>query len=224
MQADKISLNDWHRVLIGNVPVSFFVEALLRTAIVYLILMISMRLLGKRMAGQLSKNEMISLTTLAAAVGIPIQAPERGILPAFIIAVIVVVTGRGISSWSARNQKFESLSQDKLSMLVKDSVLQMDNLRETKITRERLFSYLRSQSIVHLGQVKRTYLEAGGYFTCIRNDEPCPGLSVLPVWDIDFIKQQSFTNEMVCTNCGQKIQSSGKCPDCGSNKAESAMA
>src|SRR3954462_15615899 len=100
MSADDVKPYDLYRILIGEVPWSFLIEVIFRTAFIFLILLISMRLLGKRMAGQLNKNELIALSTLAAAIGVPIQAPDRGLLPALLIATVVFVVGRMISRFS----------------------------------------------------------------------------------------------------------------------------
>ncbi len=215
MKSEEIKLDDLWRILVGEVPGSFFVEVIIRTAFIYIILMVSMRLLGKRMAGQLNKIEMISLTTLAAAVGVPLQAPDRGLLPALIIAIIVVLSGRLISALAFRSASFERLSQDTLTVLVKDSVLQLDQMKRVKITRDRLFAFLRSNNITHLGPVKRVYLEAGGFFTLVEDTSTRPGLIILPQWDVELISELHSVNALVCARCGNtKGMGSGVCNVC----------
>ena len=77
MQPQEIHLADWQRIFVGQVPGSFYLEVILRTAVVYAILQISMRLMGKRMASQLSRTEMVAMVAMAASIGIPIMAPDR---------------------------------------------------------------------------------------------------------------------------------------------------
>src|SRR4051812_26248520 len=110
MKAEDIHLGDWGRILMGQVPATFFVEAFIRVFFIYLILTVSMRLMGKRMASRISRNELVAMVTMAAAIGIPIQSPDRGLLPAVIIAVLVVLIERGIAAWAFNNQKFEKIS------------------------------------------------------------------------------------------------------------------
>jgi len=81
MKPEEIHLKDWLRILIGEEPISFLLELIIRAAVVYLVLMLSMRLMGKRMSSQLSRNELATLVSLAAAVGVPMMAPDRGLLP-----------------------------------------------------------------------------------------------------------------------------------------------
>jgi len=218
MQPEEIHITDYWRILFGHVPWAFLIEAVLRTIFVFALLITSMRLLGKRMAAQLTKNEMIAMTSLAAAIGVPIQAPDRGLLPPIIIAMIVVVIGRLVSQWACKNPRFESLSQDKMATLVIDSVLQMDTLRKTTITRERLFAHLRSKGFLQLGEVNRVYFEAGGFFTIVRHDKPKPGLKLIPEWDGEFVREQCRHDDTeVCAVCNH-VHDSAVCPNCDGKK------
>jgi uncharacterized membrane protein YcaP (DUF421 family) len=204
MKPEDIHINDWQRMLIGNVPGGFYLEVIFRTGVIYLILMVSMRLMGKRMASQLSRNEMIAMVSLAAAIGVPLQSPERGILAAVVIAAIVVTVQQLLAGKISEDEKFETLTQGNVTVLIEDGHLNLENMKESGVTRERAFSQMRNNGIKHLGQVKRLYFEAGGAFSLIRNREVGPGLGVLPDYDEKFKQQEyRFTEELVCKNCGQ---------------------
>ena len=219
MKPDEISLADWQRIFIGKVPGLFYVEVIIRTTVVYLILMASMRLMGKRMAAQLSRTEMVAMASLAASIGIPIMAPDRGLVPAVISAIVIVTGERIISRIAAKNEKAEVLFEDELDVLVENSVLKLDTMLHCRITRERMMAQLRSEGLYHLGSVKRVYLEANGSFSLVENPEPTPGLSVLPEWDTKFrSRQKTVPNVWVCTNCGHRHPSDDHrkeaCPNC----------
>ncbi|MCX6216803.1 YetF domain-containing protein [Spirosoma sp.] len=229
MKKEDIFLSDWLRILVGEVPGTFYIEILIRAAAVYLILVVSMRLMGRRMASRLSRNEMAAMVSLAAAVGIPILDAQRGLLPVVVIALVVVFTQRFISYWAAKNEKFEGLTQGISSTLVENSVIQLASLSESRVTRELLFAQLRSGGIIHLGQVKRLYMEANGAFTLIKDPKPRPGLSLIPVWDDDFANQQpKAPHECVCFRCGylQKPldQTADVCPNCSHHQWVQALA
>ncbi len=203
MKPEDIQFGDWHRMFLGDVPGSFFIEVIFRTIVIYAILMISMRLMGKRMAASLGRIEMISMISLAAAIGIPLQSPDRGLVPAVIIAIIVVFTQQFIAKKSTQSERFEEITQDNIGVLVEDGRLNLDIMKKTRITRERVFGQLRYKEVNQLGEVKRLYLEANGTFTYIENIKPKPGLSILPSWDTEFKKRVSKdSTEMVCNHCG----------------------
>ncbi|QJW89539.1 hypothetical protein HNV11_09185 [Spirosoma taeanense] len=75
MKPEEIHLNDWVRILIGEVPGTYFIEIVIRIAFVYLLLSVSMRLMGKRMAAQMNRNELAAQVSLAAAIGMPVWRP-----------------------------------------------------------------------------------------------------------------------------------------------------
>lgn len=223
MKPEEIHLKDFYRIFVGEVPGSFYIELLLRTIVVYAILMISMRLMGKRMSAQLGRNEMAALVSLAAAIGVPLQAPDRGLIPAIIIAFVIIFFQILISKYATLNQRFEQLTQDDFSILVEDSRMNLDKMIDTRISRERLFAQLRSSGITHLGLVKRLYLEANGSFTLVRNTEQQPGLNILPEKDPEYASEvHKSSGYQTCYTCGYIDKSAIKvgyeCPHCKKNK------
>lgn len=223
MKPEDIKLTDWMRWLVGDVPASFYLELIIRAVFIYLLLMVSMRLLGKRMSSQLGRNDLIAMVTLAATIGIPLQAPDRGLLPAIIIAVIVVLVSRWIAAKALSNEKFESFSQGNLSILVKDAVMDLTEMKKVRVTRERLVAQLRYGGIKQLGEVKRLYMEANGSFTITTNQESKPGLFIIPRWDDELYQRFERSDEfLTCENCGFTRQKpfepeSTKCERCGHN-------
>lgn len=220
MKTEKIQFSDLQRILIGEVPVSFYLELIFRAAFIYILLMISMRLMGKRMSSQISRNEMAAVVALAAAVGIPLMNPDRGVLPGVIIAGVIVCFQIVIAILSSRNEKFETLTQDNLETLITDGVMNLDGMRKTRITRERLFAQLRSLGQTNLGAVKRLYLEANGLFSIVAQDNPKPGLSLIPDQDVEFVNKINVrTAQCVCGHCGFLENETNKshipCSNCG---------
>ncbi|WP_134092032.1 DUF421 domain-containing protein [Olivibacter sp. XZL3] len=215
MKKEDIQLGDWMRVFIGEAPGVFFIEIILRTIVIYAVLMIAFRLIGSRMATQLSRTEQASLVTLAAAIGVPIQSPERGILPAVIIAIVVVFFGRLIARKASQDEKFESLSQGNIATLIENGVLCVKTIKRATLTRERIFAELRSEQIVHLGQVKRLYIEPNGSFTLIENEGDDPGLSIIPEIDLAFLNRFKVATKLVCANCGLQKGEDQACKNCG---------
>jgi uncharacterized membrane protein YcaP (DUF421 family) len=223
MKPEDIKLSDFHRILIGEIPASFFIELIFRALIVYTLLIVSMRLMGKRMSAQISRNEMAAVVSLAAAVGIPLMNPDRGILPPFVITFVIVIFTNYISKRTAKDEKFESFTQDDYGVLVMDGVLNLSVMERTRVTRERLFAQLRMLNKTHLGAIKRLYFEANGMFSLVDEPNPGPGLSILPD-DIDpefSAKKLKMTDAFVCRRCGKLAEgmvasTRTKCPKCKS--------
>ena len=162
---------------------------------------------------------MIALFSLAAAIGVPLQAPDRGLLPAVIIAIVVVVVGRLVSIWASNSEKFQSIAEDEYTSLVLVGTILMHKLKRTRVTVERLLAQLRGEGIRHLGEVKRLYFEANGSFSLVKEEQPQPGLVIIPPFDHELLQVQKQADQMVCRRCGHKqAQQEKKCPNCGNEQ------
>ncbi|MGI4870262.1 MAG: YetF domain-containing protein [Janthinobacterium lividum] len=221
-------ITDYLRILMGGVPWSFLLEASIRLVLLYLLLLTGLRLMGKRMAGQLSRTELAALVSLAAAIGIPILSADRGLLAPIIIASVVVLLQRLVVHQAARHPRVEQALQGNLTTVVADGVLQLPRMEEAVLSQERLFAQLRGESLEHLGQVRRLYMEANGTFSLVEEDQPKPGLSLIPGWDKDFRQvQPAAPGQFACCKCGQVAPAAQApttaCPSCGQHNWEPAV-
>jgi uncharacterized membrane protein YcaP (DUF421 family) len=222
MKPEEINLKDWLRILIGEVPFTFLLELVIRAAVVYLILMISMRAMGKRMSSQLSRNELAALASLAAAVGVPMMSPDRGLLPAFVIALVLIGVERFVAARAFKSEAFESFAQGQISTLVKDGIIDVAVLQSVSLSRERLMAQLRSVGVTQMGMVKRFYMEANGAFSLVKNPDPVPGLPTLPGSDDKLTSCFKYEPGMVvCGFCAytaeKQLSETDACPNCGKN-------
>ncbi|MCC9167701.1 DUF421 domain-containing protein [Pontibacter harenae] len=222
MNSTDAELWDWMRILLGSSPPIFLIEVIIRVSFIYLLLMVSMRIMGKRMSALISRNEMIAMVSLAAAVGLPMQDPNQGLIPAVIVAIIVIGVQRIISTNTMKSAKFESLVVGSINALAQDGCLQLKNMERSKITRERLLTEFRNKEVTNLGKVQRAYLEANGSFTIYLydEDEEREGLCILPDWDKEFLHELTVTDDFfACGSCGNVVQSQNKpeqtCDNCG---------
>jgi uncharacterized membrane protein YcaP (DUF421 family) len=218
MGKEDIHIEDFSRIFMGDIPWVFYIEVVLRALFIYLLLMTALRSMGPRMAATLSRTELVAMVSLAAAVGMPLLSPERGLLPGAIIAIVVVCIERFISYRVFKSTTFETIIEDKVATLVEDNVLQLDVMKETRITREFLFAQLRSREIMHLGEVKRFYIEANGAFTLVKEKKAKHGLSIIPECDPELYQEQESSDKvLVCKKCGYARSGAllqGNCEKC----------
>lgn len=208
---------DWHRIFIGEVPGTFFIEVIIRTVIIYFILITAIRLMGKRMALQLNVTEMTAMVTLAAAIGVPMQAPDKGVLPAVVIALVVVFCERILSKWARDHQQFEKIIHGDINVLIEDAVINFECLQHVGMSKELVMEQVRAHGLDHLGKVKRMYMESSGAFSIVKEEEGRPGLSVIPADDANYWQEQEFSLVRVCGNCGNLKQGQPEesaCPAC----------
>lgn len=209
MNKDDIKLTDWGRIFLGDVPPEFILEVIIRMCFIYIILVVSLRLLGRRMEAMLSRGEMVTLVTLGASVGVAIHTPERGLLPS--VTVILVIIGlQALQAYiTSQNSKAERVLLDQISTLVENGSLMLDEMKKSRITHERLFSALRLKGLINLGSIQRVYFESKGVFSIISysDENERPGLCLLPEADTDFRNEIKYDeNFIACRNCGNTVE------------------
>jgi uncharacterized membrane protein YcaP (DUF421 family) len=223
----NITLWDWKRILIGEAPVEFMLEVFIRTFVIFIILLIAMRILGKKMKAGSSILEMGVMIVLGALVSAPMQAPEKGFLPFLVILICLVIFRNGQSKLNVKYTRSELLIAGDVSLLIKDGILNIKELEKAAISRTILFTQLRSNGFRSLGEIKRTYLESSGKFSIFKNKEPKPGLSVLPGNDKQLFDEIKKTKEFIsCTSCGytkKPAEEESTCPECGNKKWDYSM-
>jgi uncharacterized membrane protein YcaP (DUF421 family) len=226
LEKEDIHLDDIKRILIGNAPPEFLLEVLLRSVCVYLVVLIVVRLLGKRMSGQVTITEMAVFIMLGAIIGSPMQIPDRGIVMGIVILLCTLLFVRLVNRLNCKNENLEKVTQGQVKMLVKNGVLQLDRMAEDRISPAQLFARLREQEIYQLGEVKRVYLEASGTFSIYKNEKSTAGLAVFPPDDQEVLQQfeHGVGGLKACKHCGKVSAAETKvCPVCHKNEFTAAV-
>ncbi len=228
MKPDEIHLHDWARILVGEVPASFYLEAIIRVVAIYLLLMVAMRLMGNRMGKVLTRNEMVAMVSLAGANGVALMAPDRGLLPVVVVAAVIIGYQQLIARYAFRHPRFEALVLDDVSVLVEDGCLRLGSLAGNGLSRERFLAHLRKSGLRNLGAVRRVYFEACGEFTIFRFAEARAGLSIVPLQDAALREEQEkAAGQFACLSCGHVVPAeeapATRCPRCQQQQWQPAV-
>ena len=230
MENKDLRPDDWGRIFLGEVPPEFLLEAMIRMTCIYIVLVVALRVMGRRMEAMLSRGEMVSLVTLGASVGVAIHTPERGLLPSALVILIILGMQLLQALLTSRNSRMEKALLDEITTVVVAGRLQLPEMKKSRITRERLFAALRFKGIKNLGTVERVYFEAKGVFSIVafadRKDRR--GLCILPDSDQKFRQELAFDAHcFACRACGNldaSIDSQTlQCTRCGKSEWEEAL-
>ena len=85
MDASNLSVFDWHRLFIGDLTPWFLAEVAFRTVFMFGWLLLMIRWIGKRGAGQFSILELSIIVALGSAAGDPMFYPEVPLLHAMLV-------------------------------------------------------------------------------------------------------------------------------------------
>lgn len=146
----------------GEEPWTFLWETALRTCVMFLVILLGLRLLGKRGIKQLSVFELGVIIGLGSAAGDPMFYKDVGLLPSILVFVIVVLLYRLITQLINRSRRIEQLVEGAPRMVVKDGRFIVENFRKEPIALDELFAQLRLNHIEHLGQVREATVETNG--------------------------------------------------------------
>jgi len=217
MAKEEIEPFDWKRILFGDTPVEFMIEVFFRTLIIYLALLIVLRLMGKRMDGQLGIAEFAVMLTFGAIVSAPMQMPDRGLLVGMVAMLCMLIFERGVNWLAVKNKKVQEAIQGTPSILIKDGILQLDEMQRTRLSKQNIFAALRTKQILNLGNVKRLYFEACGLINVYQQESPTPGLAILPADEMKFTRErmQRVEGKIACENCGNVNGSEKRESTCG---------
>lgn len=142
-----------------------------RSIVLYIIVLMVMRLMGKREIGQLQPFELaiaIMIADLAAVpmaeTGIPIS---NGIIPILGLLVMHLI----ISFLNLKSMKIREILCGKPAILIYRGKIDEKVLKKERFTLNELQERLRSSNVVNLGDVEYAILETSGQVTVIQKPE-----------------------------------------------------
>ena len=139
----------------------------LRTAAIYLVILIGLRLAGKREIGQMTVFDLVVLLLIANAVQNAMVGPDTslagGVLAAFVLLVLNAVVARLRLRWP-RLRRFVEGSP---TLLVLHGELIADHLRREGLDEETLEAALREHGVADLSDVEMAVLEIDGSISVV---------------------------------------------------------
>jgi uncharacterized membrane protein YcaP (DUF421 family) len=218
---------DINSLLFGNEDSTFLIETGIRTTVMFLVILIGLRLLGKRGIHQLSVFELGVIIGLGSAAGDPMFYKDVGLLPSILVFIIVVTMYRFVTYLISKNDKFETLVEGRARYILRKGRI-LEAFKNQPIAREELFATLRQNHITHLGQVESAIIEADGQISIFfyPDEEVKHGLPILPRENEDCLRAVKGDGIYACCSCGstQKFVSSAEftCKECRHNTCVAA--
>jgi uncharacterized membrane protein YcaP (DUF421 family) len=219
-----IKVFDWRRVFLEyETPIEFFSEIALRTAIMFVVTIILLKMLNKRGIKQLSVFELAILIGLGSATGDPMFYHNIPILHGLLVIVVVIILYKLFTFVGTKSKRLQIFLEGKAKCLIEDGKIVHDEYKRINLPLDKFFGELRQESVDHLGQLRKVYIETSGelsiYF--FEDDQVKPGLPIYP--DMLHSPLTRIENEgaFACIFCGniQELLPADevKCKVCASN-------
>lgn len=215
---------DWKGLLLGTEEWYFLLETSLRTLIMFVVILIGLRLLGKRGIKQLSVFELVVIIGLGSAAGDPMFYKDVGILPALIVFLMIIGLYKIVIYTIGKNKKFEILVEGKSVCLIKSGAFSIENFKKEALGEDEFFSELRMQSVSQLGQIEEAIVESSGNISIFyyADEDVKYGLPVMPGALNTCIQTIQEPGYYSCVFCGytEKLEPVKEvmCPTCKKKK------
>ena len=186
----------------------------------FVVILASLRLLGKRGVKQLSVFELVVIIGLGSAAGDPMLYKDVGILPALIVFVLIIGLYKIVVYFIGKNKKFEILVEGKSVCLIKEGVFSIENFKKEALGEDEFFSELRLHSVSQLGQIEEAIVESSGSISIFYypDEDVKYGLPIMPDALGHSMETIQVPGNYSCTFCGytEKLNPVTKisCPTC----------
>lgn len=154
----------------------------IRTVILYALIVVLMRLTGKRQIGQLELTELVTAFMISELAANPISNNSIPIAYGIIPAVTLVCLEVFLSYISVKSKKFRKLITGNALALVKKGKIDCKTMNTARITADELLSAARCAGVRGLSEVAYAFLEPNGTISVIpKSAESPPSASDLGV-------------------------------------------
>ena len=147
------------------------IRIICNTVVVYAVLMLLMRLTGKRQLGELELSELIVTILISEVASQPLQDPDVSLLRAFAPVLALMGIEYLLSAAAMKSVRFRAVLAGKPALLVVRGRIDQTQMRKNRITPDELAEALRDEGILDMNDVEFAILETNGRLNII----PTPG-------------------------------------------------
>ena len=149
----------------------------LRTTVIYGIVLLGVRLSGKREVGQMTPFDLTLLLLLSNAVQNAMTGPDTSLLGGVAAACTLLLLNYLIADLSGANRRFRRFIQGQPSLLVHDGTVIESHMAKEHVSMDELQRAMREHGISDFHQVALAVLEVDGSISFLKYDDIQPTAS-----------------------------------------------
>ncbi len=155
----------------GGVAVAL---AVIRTAMFYVVLMISMRLMGKRQLGDVEPAELVITMLISEVASMPLQDADVPVIRSIVIIAVLVCLEIIMSAVSMKSMFFRHFFQGRYSILVENGKMNQQEMFKLHLTVDELLEELRQNGAVSVDEVRLCVMETSGRMSVLLKEDTPP--------------------------------------------------
>lgn len=149
-------------------------EIFIRTVLVYGVVLLGVRLSGKREVGQMTPFDLVLLLLISNSVQNAMTGPDTSVLGGVVAAATLLILNYFVAEFSGGNRRFRKLIQGQPTLLVHDGQIIPGHMAKEHVSMDELQRALREHSIGTYHDVALAVLEVDGSISCLKYDEIQP--------------------------------------------------
>jgi uncharacterized membrane protein YcaP (DUF421 family) len=159
----------WHDLLVPGLPI---LEKILRPAIVYVFLVVSLRLAGKHQLAQLNPFDLVVLLTLSNTVQNAIIGEDNSVSGGLIGAATLLLINYIVVRFLFSHERLDRFVEGHPDALIEKGMLREDRLKKELLTKTELETAAHRQGFASLAEVEQAVIEPGGYIYFVGKKPP----------------------------------------------------
>ena len=151
--------------------IDLIVVAVAQTLTIFLFLVLTLRLIGRRTMAQLTLGGYLIVALLGSAVESGLYAGSSALAAGLASVTTLLVADKALSVIIQRSPRTRELLVGAPIVLVHDGQVVRDHMRQSQLTRQDLAEAIRMHGYAGLDDVRYVVLESDGSITVIPNDD-----------------------------------------------------
>lgn len=154
-------LTSWHTVL----------EIALRTTAVYVLVLLGIRLTGKREVGQMTPFDLTLLLLLSNSVQNAMTGSDTSLMGGAVAALVLLVLNFLLAEVSGMNRRFRKMIQGSPTLLIHSGECITSHMAKEHISMDELDRALREHGVACVGDAALAVLEVDGSISVLKYDD-----------------------------------------------------
>ena len=151
---------------------------LLRTLILYIVIMVAMRIMGKRQVGDMQPSDLVVSLLISEIAAMPIDNIDRPIVNGIIAVFLLVFLETALACISLKSGKLRRAVNGASVIIINRGKVDRSALKRLRITTDELLETLRSQGFFDISTVQYAIIEPNGQLSVL---EKSGGSLAVPV-------------------------------------------
>ena len=142
-----------------------------RTSVIYVLVLIGIRLTGKREVGQMTPFDLTLLLLLSNSVQNAMTGPDNSLIGGIVAAGVLLLLNYALAEVSGMNRRFRSVIQGSPTLLIHNGQLITAHCAKEHISPDEVQRALREHGVSTIGEVALAVLEVDGSISVLKYDD-----------------------------------------------------